>query len=82
MPAVTAGLNWRRCNRGNTYINIALFRVTLAPIAEVAPGYVAVIRSNVGAELEKSTVHPNAMEESAGLKGPVHEEVEKLLYYQ
>jgi len=40
---------------------------------------VAVIRSNVGAELEKSTVHPNAMEESAGLKGPVHEEVEKLL---
>ena len=64
---------------GQYYINIALFRVTLAPIAEVAPGYVAVIRSNVGAELEKSTVHPNAMEESAGLKGPVHEEVEKLL---
>ena len=64
---------------GQYYINIALFRVTLAPIAEVAPGYVAVIRSNVGAELEKSIVHPNAMDDTPGLKGPVHEEVEKLL---
>jgi hypothetical protein len=64
---------------GQYYINIALFRVTLAPIAEVAPGYVAVIRSNVGAELEKSTVKPSLAEEQASLKGPVHEEVEKLL---
>ena len=64
---------------GQYYINIALFRVTLTPIAEVAPGYVAVIRSNVGAELEKSTTKPDEMEDTAGLKGPVHEEIEKLL---
>ena len=64
---------------GQYYINTYLFKVTLVPIAEVAPGYVAVIRSNVGAELEKSIVKPNAAEETAGLKGPVHEEVEKLL---
>ena len=64
---------------GQYYINTYLFKVTLVPIAEVAPGYVAVIRSNVGAELEKSVVKPNAAEETAGLKGPVHEEIEKLL---
>ena len=64
---------------GQYYINPYLFKVTLVPIAEVAPGYVAVIRSNVGAELEKSIVKPNAADETAGLKGPVHEEVEKLL---
>lgn len=37
---------------GQYYINVALFKVTKYPIAEVAPGYVAVIRSNVGKELE------------------------------
>lgn len=64
---------------GQYYINIALFRVTLAPIAEVAPGYVAVIRSNVGAELEHVFDKPDSQNNTPGLKGPVHEEIEKLL---
>lgn len=53
--------------------------MTLAPIAEVAPGYVAVIRSNVGAELEHVFDKPDSQNNTPGLKGPVHEEIEKLL---
>ena len=40
---------------GEYYINTELFDVKMFPIAEVFPGYVAVLRSNVGAELAKQT---------------------------
>lgn len=39
---------------GKYFINDLMFRVTKIPKYEVPPGFVAVIRSNVGAELQKS----------------------------
>ncbi len=41
---------------GEYYINATLFEVKMYPIAEVLPGYVAVLRSNVGIELAKQTI--------------------------
>lgn len=39
---------------GEYYINRLLFDIKQFPLADVPPGYVAVIRSNVGAELEET----------------------------
>ena len=66
---------------GIYYINPNLFGVKIIPVMEVAPGYVAVIRSNVGIELEEAKGKPGAVGGEAGvdLKGSVHEEVERLL---
>ena len=62
---------------GTYYINPLLFRVDPENVAEVAPGYVAVIRSNVGKELEKTLKKP--VEGAEGLKGSVTAQVEQLL---
>lgn len=77
---------------GRYYINPLLFKVHLYDVAEVPPGYVAVLRSNVGMELEKKEgtpiptvgavgpVSPVAPEKQLVAIGqPVHEDAETLL---
>lgn len=77
---------------GRYYINPLLFKVQMYDVAEVPPGYVAVLRSNVGIELEKKEgtpmptvgavgpVSPAAPEKQlVALGQPVHEEAETLL---
>jgi len=64
---------------GRYYINPHLFNVTVDEIAEVPPGYVAVLRSNVGAELERSPFRPEKTAEKPVFNQAVHEEAEALL---
>ncbi len=64
---------------GKYYINPLLFKVELYDVAEVPPGYVAVLRSNIGAELEKGGPIPSETAIPPDLAQPVHEEVETLL---
>jgi len=77
---------------GRYYINPLLFKVELYDVAEVPPGYVAVLRSNVGMELEKKQgepipnvgavgpVSPSFPEKQlVAIIQPVHEDVETLL---
>jgi len=77
---------------GRYYINPLLFKVELYTVAEVPPGYVAVLRSNVGMELEKKEGSPIPNVGAVGpaspaapakqlveIGQPVHEDVETLL---
>jgi uncharacterized membrane protein YqiK len=77
---------------GRYYINPILFKVESYDVAEVPPGYVAVLRSNVGMELEKKKGEPIPNVGAVGpvsaqapekqlvaLAQPVHEEAETLL---
>lgn len=70
---------------GKYYINPLLFKVEQYDVTEVPPGYVAVLRSNVGMELEKKQGTPGPAasgtpgKQSLELGQPVHEEVESLL---
>jgi uncharacterized membrane protein YqiK len=64
---------------GIYYINPMLFDIKAEVVAEVMPGYVAVIRSNVGLELDKGTEGPTPVTDNEKFKGPIHEDVEKIL---
>jgi len=64
---------------GKYYINPLLFDIKAEYVAEVLPGYVAVIRSNVGLELEKGTKGPTPVSNDGKFTGPIHEDVEKIL---
>ena len=64
---------------GIYYINPNLFDIKIEDVAEVLPGYVAVIRSNVGIELERSVLGPDLAVKEGRLGGPIHEDVEKIL---
>ncbi|HXZ94751.1 MAG TPA: SPFH domain-containing protein, partial [Dehalococcoidia bacterium] len=64
---------------GRYYINPLLFDIKTEKVTEVSPGYVVVIRSNVGMELEKSPEGPEPTAPGGRLGGPIHEDVEKLL---
>jgi regulator of protease activity HflC (stomatin/prohibitin superfamily) len=77
---------------GRYYINPLLFNVEIYNVAEVPPGYVAILRSNVGTVLEKKegspipnlgAVGPVSVEtpdrQPVGLAQPVHEDAESLL---
>lgn len=64
---------------GNYYINPLLFEVKEYDQAEVKPGYVAVLRSNVGLELTKDTAKPTPTTGEPTLAGPVHEPEEVVL---
>ena len=64
---------------GIYYINPRLFDVKTENVAEVLPGYVAVIRSNVGLELDHAAEGPKPPTGEGAFKGPVHEDVEKIL---
>ncbi|MGD0278494.1 MAG: SPFH domain-containing protein [Smithella sp.] len=64
---------------GIYYINPSLFDIKIEDVAEVLPGYVAVIRSNVGMELERASMGPSQATGEGKLCGPIHEDVEKIL---
>lgn len=64
---------------GQYYINPLLFNVKLVPVAEVPPGYVAILRSNVGQELEKQNTIPTSTDIKPDLSQPVHESIESVL---
>ena len=64
---------------GIYYINPNLFEIKVEEVAEVLPGYVAVIRSNVGLELERTPEGPDKSTGEGKLCGPIHEDVEKIL---
>lgn len=61
---------------GEYYINPLLFQVNLYEVAEVPPGYVAVLRSNVGKELEEASGAPSEVSASPDLRQPIHESIE------
>jgi len=64
---------------GEYYINPLLFEVKIFDVAEVPPGYVAVIRSNVGEELSKSPTMPAEMDKEPTFRQEVHEKDEVVL---
>lgn len=64
---------------GEYYINPLLFNIEQYGVAEVPPGYVAVLRSNVGKELEKDGKAPTKVKIEPDLDQPIHEDVETLL---
>lgn len=64
---------------GEYYINPLLFEVKEFDIAEVPPGYVAVIRSNVGEELAKSSGLPSEVDKEPSFRQEVHEKDEVVL---
>jgi regulator of protease activity HflC (stomatin/prohibitin superfamily) len=64
---------------GIYFINPDLFDIKIENVAEVLPGYVAVIRSNVGLELERAPEGPDKATGEGRLSGPIHEDVEKIL---
>jgi regulator of protease activity HflC (stomatin/prohibitin superfamily) len=64
---------------GKYYINPLLFDIKAEYVAEVMPGYVAVIRSNVGLELEKTKEGPKPSTGEGKMTGPIHTDVERLL---
>lgn len=64
---------------GEYYINPLLFEVKEFDIAEVPPGYVAVLRSNVGKELAKTVGKPVDVDKEPGFKQDIHDKDEVVL---
>jgi uncharacterized membrane protein YqiK len=64
---------------GKYYINSLLFTVTKVPKFEVPPGFVAVLRSNVGKEIVQATTVPVAVSQASTLSSPIVSDVEKVL---
>ncbi len=64
---------------GGYYINPLLFTVKPVKIQEVPPGYVAVVRSNIGTELESGKGSPCNNTGTNDMGTAVHEEAETLL---
>jgi regulator of protease activity HflC (stomatin/prohibitin superfamily) len=64
---------------GEYYINPLLFDVKVYEQAEVPPGYVAVLRSNIGLELAKSEAMPKDIEKEPSFRQEVHEKDEVVL---
>lgn len=64
---------------GEYYINTFLFKVVIADITEVLPGYVAVLRSNIGEELAKEKTTPKPISKKPTFDQPIHEPEEVVL---
>lgn len=64
---------------GEYYINPLLFEVKKFDVAEVLPGYVAVLRSNVGKELSRTSETPPAIEKEPHFGQEIHEKEEVIL---
>lgn len=64
---------------GEYYISPQLFEVKNFDITEVPPGYVAVIRSNVGKELARSIEIPPEIDKEPNYKQQIHEKEEVIL---
>src|SRR5574341_1484202 len=61
---------------GEYYINPLLFKVTQYEVAEVPPGYVAVLRSNIGSELSESSSPQDLLKVDESVKHEIHEKEE------
>jgi uncharacterized membrane protein YqiK len=64
---------------GRYYINPILFNVDVRSVYEVPPGFVAVLRSNVGEELDRTDAKPTPVSDSPDFDQTVHSAVESLL---
>ncbi|MDO8558827.1 MAG: SPFH domain-containing protein [bacterium] len=64
---------------GEYYVNPLLFEVKNEDVADVPPGYVAVLRSNVGKELEKKAEKPGEISKEPTFDQALHESIETLL---
>ena len=64
---------------GRYYINPILFNVDIKNVYEVPPGFVAVLRSNVGEELDRSDVKPTPVSDRPDFDQTVHGAIETLL---
>ncbi|WML68077.1 MAG: hypothetical protein METHP_01654 [Methanoregula sp. SKADARSKE-2] len=61
---------------GEYYINPLLFEMNMADVATVPPGYVAVIISSVGRDLEKPQPNAPAITDDPNFEQPLHEIIE------
>lgn len=64
---------------GKYYINPLLFNVTIGDVYEVPPGFVAVLRSNIGEELERPEVVPTPASAKPDLDQPITSAAEVML---
>jgi hypothetical protein len=64
---------------GKYYINSLLFTVTKVPKFEVPPGFVAVLRSNVGKEIVQPQTVPLSIAQASNLGSQLISDVEKVL---
>src|SRR2546427_312346 len=64
---------------GRYYINPTLFQVQIDDVAEVPPGFVAVLRSNIGEELDQADIQPVPVTDSPDFDQTIHAAVERLL---
>lgn len=64
---------------GRYYINPLLFNVDLQEVYEVPPGFVAVLRSNIGEEIDRSNLKPTPVSDAPDFDQTVHSAVETLL---
>src|SRR5256712_2587591 len=64
---------------GRYYVNPTLFQVQIDEVAEVPPGFVAVLRSNIGEELDQVDMEPVPVTDSPDFDQTIHAAVERLL---
>jgi len=64
---------------GRYYVNPTLFQVQVDDVAEVPPGFVAVLRSNIGEELDQADIQPVPVTDSPDFDQTIHAAVERLL---
>ena len=64
---------------GTYYINPLLFNVVVDHVTEVPPGFVAVLRSNLGEELDRGDIRPTPVSNRPDFDQTVHSAIETLL---
>jgi uncharacterized membrane protein YqiK len=64
---------------GEYYVNPLLFEIATSDVAQVPPGYVAVIVSSVGEELDKPSGSAPEINTDPNLSGTIHDAVESVL---
>ncbi|HYK93119.1 MAG TPA: SPFH domain-containing protein [Thermoplasmata archaeon] len=64
---------------GRYYVNPLLFNVDIVGVYEVPPGFVAVLRSNIGEEIERSDAKPVPVSDRPDFDQTVHSAIETLL---
>ncbi|MCI4350900.1 MAG: hypothetical protein L3K15_05245, partial [Thermoplasmata archaeon] len=64
---------------GRYYINPLLFNVDITNVYEVPPGFVAVLRSNIGEELDRTDMKPTPVTDQPDFDQTVHSAIETLL---
>jgi regulator of protease activity HflC (stomatin/prohibitin superfamily) len=64
---------------GRYYVNPLLFNVDIKSVFEVPPGFVAVLRSNIGEELDRSDSKPTPITDRPDFDQTVHSAIETIL---